>query len=73
MALLQVHIDEKLKKALRKKAEMYDVPVTSLVRIVLVKSFMEDEERKGKPGNVFNAERDNKGKGLPIDDLIGLL
>jgi hypothetical protein len=74
MALLQIHIDDKLKKAIQKKAETYDVPATSLIRIVLVRSFLEDEKGIGdKAGNVFNAERDNRGKGIKIDDLIALL
>lgn len=74
MALLQINIDEKLNKAIKEKAEIYDVPATSLVRIVLVKSFMKkDEDEKIKPGNIFNANRDNKGKGINIDDILDLL
>ncbi len=68
MHLLQVKIDEKLKKAIRKKAQKYGVPDSSLIRIVLTKSFLEE-----KPGNVFNADRDNSGKGILIDDLISKL
>lgn len=73
MALLQVNIGEKLNKAIKEKAEMYDVPATSLIRIVLVKSFMKEDRDEIEPGNVFNAYRDNKGEGIKIDDLIDLL
>ena len=52
---------------------MYDVPATSLIRIVLVKSFMKGDKDEIEPGNIFNAYRDNKGKGIKIDDLIDLL
>jgi len=30
-------------------------------------------EKEIKPGNIFNADRDSKGKGIKIDDLIDLL
>lgn len=73
MALLQINIDEKLNKAIKEKAEIYDVPATSLVRIVLVRSFMKQNEDEIKPGNIFNADRDNKGKGIKIDDILDLL
>lgn len=73
MSLFQINIDEKLNKAIKEKAEMYDVPATSLVRIVLVRSFMQEDKDEIEPGNVFNAYRDNKGKGIKIDDLIDLL
>ncbi|MBI4994906.1 hypothetical protein HZC21_04670 [Candidatus Peregrinibacteria bacterium] len=73
MSLLQINIDEKLNKAIKEKAEMYDVPATSLVRIVLVRSFMKEDKGEIGPGNIFNAGRDNKGKGIKIDDIIDLL
>ena len=72
MSLLQVQIDDKLKKAINKKAQEYGVPASSLVRITLVKSFLQVGEGDAA-GNVFNASRDNSGKGIKIDDLISLL
>lgn len=69
MSLLQVNIEDDLKKAIQKKAKAYGVSVSALVKIVLAKSFLMED----KPGNVFNADRDNKGKGLPVDDLIDAL
>lgn len=68
MNLLQLKIDDKLKKAIQDKAESYGVPASSLIRIVLVKTFLEE-----KPGNIFNAARDNNGKGIKVDDLIDSL
>lgn len=68
MHLLQVKIGKDLKKAIREKAKKYGVPDSSLIRIVLTKSFLEDS-----PGNVFNADRDNEGKGIAVDDLISKL
>ncbi|MEK7146450.1 MAG: ribbon-helix-helix protein, CopG family [Patescibacteria group bacterium] len=73
MALLQIKIDDKLKKAIDKKAESYGVPSSSLVRILLVKSFTDPELEHFEPGNVFNADRDSGGKGIKIDDLISRL
>jgi len=74
MNLLQIKIDEKLKKAIRKKADLYGVPVSSLIRIVLVKSFLEqDEEENPGFGNVFNAKRDNAGKGINVEDFLSAL
>lgn len=74
MSLLQVNIDEKLKKAIDKKARSYGVPASSLIRIALVKSFIEEKnEQNIHTGNVFNAYRDNQGKGMHIDDLIDAL
>ena len=69
MTLLQVNIEDDLKEAIQKKAKAYGVSVSAIVKIVLARSFM----MEGKPGNVFNADRDNKGKGLPVDDLIDAL
>lgn len=74
MSLLQIQIDEKLKKAIQKKAAQYDVPVSSLVKILLTDSFLGKQPSKlPKPGNVFNAQRDNKGKGIPLDSLLSSL
>lgn len=70
MHLLQLKIDQKLKNAISQKAEKYGVPISSLIRIVLIKSFIDEEL---SPGNVFNANRDNDGKGIKIDDLISKL
>lgn len=72
MNLLQIKVDDNLKKAISKKADMYGVPTSTLVRIVLVRSFLEEKE-SFQPGNVFNADRDNRGKGIHIDDLIAAL
>ncbi|MBI5754046.1 hypothetical protein HZA40_02790 [Candidatus Peregrinibacteria bacterium] len=68
MNLLQIKVDDKLKKAIQQKANSYGVPASSLIRIVLVKNFLQD-----RPGNVFNADRDNNGKGIKVDDLIDYL
>jgi hypothetical protein len=68
MNLLQIKVDNKLKKAIQTKANSYGVPASSLIRIVLVKNFLQD-----KSGNVFNANRDNNGKGIKIDYLIDSL
>ena len=78
MTLLQLKIDKKLKKAIKKKADDYGVPESSLVRIVLVKSFLEQNSKKTAKetksiGNIFNAKRDNKGEGINIDDIISAL
>ncbi len=73
MALLQLNVDDKLKKAIQKKAKAYGVPASSLIRIVLVKSFVEEQDELFRPGNVFNADRDNNGKGIPLDDIIAAL
>lgn len=72
MAPLQLRIDENLKKAIKEKADRYGVPASSLIRIVLVKAFL-DEDEDIKPGNIFNADRDNKGNGINIDALIAAL
>ncbi len=68
MNLLQIKIDDKLKKAIQHKADSYGVPASSLIRIVLVRNFLQD-----KPGNIFNANRDSNGKGIKIDALIDSL
>ena len=74
MSLLQIQVDDKLKEAIVKKAKSYDVPISSLVKIVLTKTFLSDGS-KGvfESGNVFNADRDNKGKGISLDALINAL
>lgn len=71
MTLLQLKIDNKLSTAIKEKAVTYGVPASSLIRIVLIRSFLED--KKTDEGNVFNANRDNNGKGIKIDNLIAML
>lgn len=74
MNLLQVKIDNNLKKAIDEKARTYGVPASSLIRIVLVKSFLlKTKKRSNDDNNIFDAERDNNGKGIHIDDLIAAL
>ena len=63
MTLLQVEVSNELKNAIKEKAKLYGITTSAMVRIVLVKTFIEE-------GNVFNADRDNNGKGMPVDDLI---
>jgi len=73
MALLQIEVDDKLKKAIQKKAETYGITSSAIIRIVLVKSFSEPVEKGLNEGNIFNAKRDTNGKGIAIDDLINAL
>ena len=72
MLLLQIKVDESLDKAIKQKAALYGVPASSLVRIVLVKSFT-SVAKPYEAGNVFDADRDNNGKGIMVDDLIDKL
>jgi len=72
MNLLQLRIDDKLNDAIKSKASVYGVPASSLIRIVLTKSFLENDKPE-MAGNVFNANRDNNGQGIKIDDLIAKL
>lgn len=71
MTLLQIKVADDLKKAIDTKADSYGVPSSTLVRIVLVKTFM--GEKSFEEGNIFNAKRDNKNIGIKIDDLIAVL
>lgn len=77
MTLLQVKIDTSLKKAIQKKAQQYGVTASSLVKITLAKAFQEanhgDAFDSLTPGNIFNADRDNAGKGIVVEDFINLL
>lgn len=72
MPLLQLQIDNKLKKAIKDKSSAYNVPASSLVKIVLTKAFI-SEPLAYKKGNVFNAQIDNNGQGINIDSLIETL
>lgn len=71
MTLLQLKIADNLSEAIKTKAATYGVPASSLIRIVLTRSFL--EEKESEAGNIFNANRDNQGKGIKIDDLIAML
>lgn len=77
MTLLQVKIDVSLKKAIQQKAQQYGVTSSSLVKITLAKAFLESSQGDAfddlTPGNVFNADRDNGGKGIAVEDFINLL
>ncbi len=73
MALLQVKVDNELRQAIKIKSRQYGVPASSLVRIVLVKSFLPEKRTSLGYGNIFNADRNNKGQEIPIDKLITAL
>lgn len=70
MSLLQINVDDNLKQAIKDRAKKYGVPVSSVVKIVLVKAFLDADDQ---PGNIFNASRDNNGKGIKIDDVMSML
>lgn len=71
MTLLQIQIDEKLKKSITDRAKKYGVPASSLVKIALVEVF--SDETEDEPGNVFNAERDNNGSGISGKDFLRMI
>jgi hypothetical protein len=71
MTLLQLKVDSKLKKAIKDRAEEYGVTSSAIVKMVLSDAFLKKESFT--PGNIFNADRDNNGKGIPIDEFIALL
>ncbi len=73
MSLLQVKINTDLKTAIQAKAKQYNVPASSLVKIVLSKAFLETQQEETQAGNIFNAKRDNNGKGVPLDELMSSL
>lgn len=68
MNLIQIKVEDALKEAIARKAKEYGVPASTLIKITLVKTFMHDTENTA--GNVFNADRDNNGEGIAIDDLL---
>ena len=70
MSLLQLQIDETLKKAISVKAKRYNVPASSLIKIILTDAFLPSEE---EIGNIFNAFRDNNDKGISGKDFINML
>lgn len=71
MSLLQIQVDTKLKKAIQAQAKKYGVPSSSLIRITLVKAFMDDDT--WVTGNVFNAHRDNDGEGIDAGEFLKML
>ncbi|MCF6269534.1 MAG: BrnA antitoxin family protein [Melioribacteraceae bacterium] len=71
-SLLQLKIDSPLKEAISQKAKKYGVPASSLIRIALTQAFM-DENNDDMFGNIFNADRDNEGKGIPVKDFLEML
>ena len=70
-SLLQLKIDKNLKDAIKRKAKKYGVPSSSLIRIVLTEAFL--DENSDIPGNVFNAERDNEGEGIPLKKFLKMI
>lgn len=73
MSTLQVRIDDTLAAAIKKSADHYKVPASALVKIVLAEKFLHGDKKAYPAGNIFNADRDNKGKGIPVDDFLKLL
>lgn len=72
MKLLQIKVTPSLLEAIKEKAKQYGVPVSSLVKITLSQTFLE-EKTNDKPGNIFNAERDSNNKGIPLEEFLNEL
>lgn len=70
MALLQIQVEEALKKSIQAKAKFYGVSTSALLKIHLTQHFLENENFVA--GNVFNAPRDNRGKGVLLEDFLAL-
>ena len=71
MTLLQLKVDSKLKQAIKDRAVEYGVTSSAIVKMVLSDTFLKKESISN--GNIFNAKRDNNGKGMPIEEFIDLL
>ncbi len=74
MSTLQIRIDDELENAIKKQADHYKMPTSSFVKILLVKQFLHTQKsQKISAGNIFNADRDNSGKGIDAEDFLNLL
>ena len=71
MTLLQLKVDTKLKQAIKDRAVEYGVTSSAIVKMVLSDTFLKKDSFA--PGNVFNANRDNNGMGIPIEEFTALL
>lgn len=71
MTTLQIKVQKDLDRALQEKSSKIGISKTAYVKVLMAKDLGIgfDEE----PGNLFNADRDNGGRGLSLDEFKSFL
>jgi len=73
MTVLQIAISEEIKKRLNKRTKPVGISNTAYVKILIAKDLGLLAQDNFVAGNLFNADRDNDGQGIPIADMKNML
>jgi len=74
MTILQIPLSKEMQKGLDKRTNPIGISNTSYVKILIAKDLgLLAENDCFHQGNIFNAERDNNGKGIMADEFLGML
>ena len=71
MTTLQIKVQKQLAEALQKKSSQIGISKTAYVKVLIAQDLglAFDEQ----PGNLFNADRDNGGLGIPLGEFEAML
>lgn len=72
MTTLQITLPPQLQQSLDQKTKRIGVSKTAYVKMLIAQD-MGILNEDALPGNLFNADRDNNGKGIPLEDFKKLL
>jgi len=73
--ILQIPLSKEMQAELKIRTKPVGISNTAYVKVLIAKDLgLLPENNQGfRPGNLFNADRDNNGKGIPIGDMIKML
>ena len=73
MSILQIPLSEEMKRGLNERTNPIGISNTAYVKVLIAKDLGLIGNDNFEPGNLFNADRDNGGKGISIADMKSML
>jgi hypothetical protein len=71
--ILQIPLSSKMKEELDHRTKPVGISNTAYIKVLIAKDLGLLPDTDFLPGNLFNADRDNNGKGVPIEDMRKML
>ena len=73
MTVLQIPLTDELKEGLERCTSAIGVSKSAYVKMLIAQNVLGEQAEDFSPGNLFNADRDNNGKGIPLDEFRKML
>ncbi len=74
MTVLQIPLSKEMQKGLNDRTNPVGISSTAYVKILIAKDLgFLIENNNFQQGNIFNADRDNDGKGIEADEFLTML